>query len=138
MAKIKTDYFKVTVFESYTKEVFVEATSEQEAKDIVSGMEVDIRPEHYLEDSFDMIDIVKASKAEFNDYQANEKIAPSISRDQFMAFFRGSVSLEKLSVADRKEVFSTILLGSSDITKALLDSVISDYCVENLQVTELK
>ncbi|MCA6368239.1 MAG: hypothetical protein IM618_14445 [Cytophagales bacterium] len=138
MAKIKTDYFKVTVFESYTKEVFVEATSEQEAKDIVSGMEVDIRPEHYLEDSFDMIDIVKASKAEFNDYQANEKIAPSISRDQFMAFFRSSESLEKLSVADRKEVFSTILLGSSDITKALLDSVISDYCVENLQVTELK
>jgi hypothetical protein len=138
MAKIKTDYFKVTVFESYTKEVFVEATSEQEAKDIVSGMEVDIRPEHYLEDSFDMIDIVKASKAEFNDYQANEKISPSISRDQFMAFFRSSESLEKLSVADRKEVFSTILLGSSDITKALLDSVISDYCVENLQVTELK
>jgi hypothetical protein len=138
MAKIKTDYFKVTVFESYTKEVFVEASSGQEAKDIVSGMEVHIRPEHYLEDSFDMIDTVKATNAEFNEYQANEKIVPSISRDQFMDFFRNNDSVNTLSVSDRKEVFSTILLGSSDITKKLLDSILNDYCVENIQVTETK
>lgn len=138
MAKIKTNYFKVTVFESYTKQVFVEATSEKDARDIVSGMEVDIRPEHYLNDSFDMIETESATKSEFNEYQANEKIVPSISRDQFMAFFRSNDSVNTLSVADRKEVFSTILLGGSDITKQLLDSVINDYCVENLQVTETK
>ena len=85
-----------------------------------------------------MIDTESATKSEFNEYQANEKIVSSISRDQFMAFFRSNESVNTLSVADRKEVFSTILLGGSDITKQLLDSVINDYCVENLQVTETK
>jgi len=59
-----------------------------------------------------------------------------MTRDDFMAFFRNEECLNALSVADRKEVFSFILLGSSDFTKKLLDDILSDYCVENLEVVE--
>lgn len=55
---------------------------------------------------------------------------------QFMAFFRDTQQLNKLSVDDRLEVFSTILAGSSDVTKQLLDEVLSDYCVFHLEVVE--
>jgi hypothetical protein len=53
-----------------------------------------------------------------------------------MASFRDEECLNTLSVADRKEVFSYILLGSSDFTKKLLDDILSDYCVEHLEVEE--
>ena len=59
------------------------------------------------------------------------------SRDEFMAFFRDNESLNTLSPDDRIEIFSTILLGSSDFKKPLLDEIFSDYCVENLEVVEV-
>jgi hypothetical protein len=60
-----------------------------------------------------------------------------MSRDDFMEFFRDDDLLNQLSVDDRIEVFSTILLGSTDITKSLLDRLLIDYCVSNLEIVEI-
>jgi len=62
----------------------------------------------------------------------------SITRDEFMAFFRDDDKLNTLSVDDRIEVFSTILLGSSDFTKELLDSILCDYNVTYIEVIEVR
>ena len=35
------------------------------------------------------------------------------------------------------EVFSTILLGGSDLTKELLNEILKDYAVSNLEVVEV-
>jgi hypothetical protein len=59
-----------------------------------------------------------------------------MTRDDFMAFFRDDDCLNTLSVADRIEVFSQILLGSSDFTKKLLNDVLSDYCTDHLEVED--
>ena len=61
-----------------------------------------------------------------------------ITRDDFMAFFRDDDKLNTLSVDDRIEVFSTILLGSSDFKKELLDSILYDYNVTDIEVIEVK
>ena len=55
-----------------------------------------------------------------------------------MAFFRNDDNLNELSVDDRIEIFKYILQGSSDITKELIDSVLSDYSVSNLEVIEIE
>ncbi len=60
-----------------------------------------------------------------------------LSRAEFMEFFRDDEKLNELTVDDRIEVFSEVLVGSSDITKELLDKVISDYGVSNLVVVDL-
>lgn len=60
-----------------------------------------------------------------------------ITRDDFMKFFRNNDKLNTLSVDDRIEVFSTILLGSSDFKKKLFDDVFSDYGITNLEVIEV-
>jgi hypothetical protein len=62
----------------------------------------------------------------------------TISRDDFMMYFRNTEKLNELSVDYRIEIFSTILLGSSDFKKKLLDEIFSDYCVTNLEVIEIK
>jgi hypothetical protein len=59
-----------------------------------------------------------------------------ISRDQFMRFFRDNEKLNQLSVDDRIEIFSTILLGNSDFKKKLFDEIFSDYSVTHLEVIE--
>lgn len=64
------------------------------------------------------------------------KKSKSITREDFMRFFRDDEKLDELTVEDRIEVFRTILLGSSDITKELLDEILSDYSVTNLGVIE--
>ncbi len=61
----------------------------------------------------------------------------TITRNQFMAFFRDDEKLNELSVDDRIEIFSTILSGSSDFKKELLDNILSDYCVGELEVREV-
>jgi hypothetical protein len=58
------------------------------------------------------------------------------TRDDFMEFFRDDEMLNLLSVDDRIEIFSYILLGSSDFTKKLFDDIFSDYCVSHLEVIE--
>jgi hypothetical protein len=59
-----------------------------------------------------------------------------ITRHDFMTFFRDDDKLCELSTDDRIEVFRTILTGSSDITKELLNDLLADYCVGHLQVVE--
>jgi len=59
-----------------------------------------------------------------------------ISREDFMKFFRDDEKLNALTVDDRIEVFRTILFGSSDLTKKLLDDILSDYSVSNLEIIE--
>lgn len=61
-----------------------------------------------------------------------------ITRNDFMQFFRDTEKLNLLSVEDRIEVFSTILLGSSDFKKNLLEEIFIDYGVNNLQLIEIK
>lgn len=61
-----------------------------------------------------------------------------IDREQFMEFFRDDEKLNELTADDRVEIFRYILLGSSDFTKELLDEILSDYCVENLEVIEIR
>ncbi|MBP6424701.1 MAG: hypothetical protein KA278_03165 [Flavobacterium sp.] len=57
-----------------------------------------------------------------------------ISRENFMKFFRDTEKLNKLSPDDRVEIFRTILLGSSDFSKDLLNEILGDYCIDNLEV----
>ena len=61
-----------------------------------------------------------------------------IGRTEFMQFFRDDEKLNELTPDDRDEVFRTILLGSCDITKELLDDIISDYSVGNLEVIKVE
>ena len=58
-------------------------------------------------------------------------------REDFMSFFRNDDKLSELSADDRIEVFMTILTGSSDLTKELLEDVLGDYGVGYLQVVEV-
>ena len=60
-----------------------------------------------------------------------------ITREAFMQFFRDDEKVNELTPDDRDEVFRTILLGSCDITKELLEDIISDYSVENLAVIKV-
>lgn len=61
----------------------------------------------------------------------------TISREDFMNFFRDSEKLNELTPDDRIEIFRTILLGSSDLTRDLLNEILNDYSVENIEVIEL-
>lgn len=65
-------------------------------------------------------------------------IQKTISREDFMNYFRDNEKLNELSVDDRIEIFSTILLGSSDFKKKLFDQIFSDYSVSHLGVIETK
>lgn len=60
-----------------------------------------------------------------------------INREEFMQFFRDDEKLNELTPDDRDEIFRTILLGSCDITKELLEEIISDYSVSNLKVINI-
>lgn len=59
-----------------------------------------------------------------------------MSSDEFMEFFRDDEMLNMLSVDDRIEIFSSILLGNLDFTKQLFDTLFSDYEVSHLEVIE--
>ena len=58
----------------------------------------------------------------------------SVTREDFMTFFRDDEKLNLLTPDDRAEVFSQILLGDSDFTKEFLDKVLSDYSVSHLRI----
>jgi hypothetical protein len=58
------------------------------------------------------------------------------TREDFMEFFRNDEMLNMLSIDDRIEIFSSILLGNLDFTKQLFDTIFSDYEVSHLEVIE--
>ena len=62
----------------------------------------------------------------------------NINREDFMNFFPDNEKLNTLSSDDRVEIFLQILQGSSDITKELLNELISDYNVHNLKISQIK
>ena len=59
-----------------------------------------------------------------------------LTREDFMKFFRDNDKLNELTVDDRIEIFRTILIGSSDLTKDLLNEILDDYSVDNFEVIE--
>ena len=59
-----------------------------------------------------------------------------LTREDFMKFFRDNDKLNELTVDDRIEIFRTILIGNSDLTKDLLNEILGDYSVDNLEVIE--
>jgi hypothetical protein len=60
-----------------------------------------------------------------------------ISREDFINFFRDDEKLNQLTVDDRIEIFRTTLVGSSDLTKDLLNEILEDYSVSNLKIIEI-
>lgn len=60
-----------------------------------------------------------------------------ISKEDFMHFFRDTEKLNELTPDDRIEIFRTILLGSSDFSKDLIDEILVDYAVDHLEVVEI-
>jgi hypothetical protein len=71
-------------------------------------------------------------KSKLNGYQMK---AP-ISREDFMTFFRDDEKLNELTVDDRIEIFRTVLVGNSDLTKDLLNDILADYSVSKLEVID--
>ena len=61
-----------------------------------------------------------------------------LKSEDFMIFFRDDEKLNELTAEDRVEVFRTILVGSSDLTKELFDEILSDYNVDHLEILEIK
>jgi hypothetical protein len=59
-----------------------------------------------------------------------------ISREDFMTFFRDDEKLNELTVDDRIEIFRTVLVGNSDLTKDLLNDILADYSVSKLEVID--
>lgn len=57
-----------------------------------------------------------------------------MNRQKFMEYFRSQKFDEQITVDDRIEIFSQCLMGSSDITKELLEQLFQDYSVENLKI----
>ncbi|MDD8019126.1 MAG: hypothetical protein PHP42_12185 [Bacteroidota bacterium] len=64
------------------------------------------------------------------------KNASNMTREDFMEFFRDDDKLQTLTADDRIEIFSQILLGQSDFTKELLESIFQDYDVTEIAVVE--
>lgn len=59
-----------------------------------------------------------------------------ITREDFMNFFRDDEKLCELTVDDRLEIFRYVLIGSSDLTKELLDEMLSDYSCSHLEIID--
>lgn len=58
-------------------------------------------------------------------------------RDIFLDLWRDSGALkEQLTADDHAELFATSCLGASDLTKDTLDSICSDYSVDNLLIID--
>lgn len=59
-----------------------------------------------------------------------------LERTDFMSWYRSESMTDLLTPSDRGEIFSSVLLGGSDISKELLDGLLMDYEVSHLVVTE--
>jgi hypothetical protein len=70
--------------------------------------------------------------------KANESTSPAdntITRQQFMDFFRSDEGYEALSADDGLELFGSALKGGSDITVELLQSLCGDYSVQDIEIS---
>lgn len=64
----------------------------------------------------------------------NQKCSYLVKLNFTLCIFRDVEKLNELTADDRIEIFRTILVGSSDFTKELLEDVLSDYSVLDLKV----
>lgn len=62
----------------------------------------------------------------------------TMTRTDFLSFFREDEKIIELTADDRLEIFRTIMLGSSDFTKKLLNEILSDYNVDHLEIIEVE
>lgn len=62
----------------------------------------------------------------------------TMTRTDFLNFFREDEKIIELTADDRLEIFRTIMLGSSDFTKKLLNEILSDYNVDHLEIIEVE
>ena len=69
--------------------------------------------------------------------QHKMKSYQKLTREDFMKFFRDNEKLNELSVDDRIEIFRTILIGSSDLTKDLLNEILAKNTGQSLSKVEL-
>lgn len=139
------------------KDDFFEAAEEQEEVEITRNRLVYELTENEVEnmsskDIFRMIYDLNDEKSnadlleEYNETHSNQvatisdsfdidkkRIDEDNARDVFMQIFRSEL-LNTLSVDDRHEVFSQIMLGSSDITAELLTDLILDYSVDDIAI----
>jgi len=60
-----------------------------------------------------------------------------ITRADFIEFFRDEERLNELTVADRVEIFRTVLTANLDVSKDLLNEILKNHTVCNLDVVEL-
>jgi len=65
-------------------------------------------------------------------------MADITTRSDFMEFFRNDDKLNLLTVDDRLEIFSQIIVGQSDFTVELFENLLSDYDISHLKVMEAK
>jgi len=66
--------------------------------------------------------------------KAKEK---EITKHQFMKFFRDNDCLAELTIDERKELFKYSLAGSMDLTKELINDVLSDYGIDSIKVVDV-
>lgn len=78
----------------------------------------------------------KKKTIKYSNYKKEHNLE-KITREDFMNFFRDDQKLNELTNDDRVEVFSTILSGSSNFSKDFLNEILSDYCVDSLEVIEV-
>jgi hypothetical protein len=60
------------------------------------------------------------------------------TREDFMKFYRDDEKLNLLTVDDRIEIFSQILLGQSDFTLELFEDLFSNYDIAHMKIIEVK
>lgn len=60
-----------------------------------------------------------------------------MNKEEFMLFFRDLNCLNELSADDRIEIFSTVLPGSMDMSKKLLEKLLKDYDISDLGIISL-
>lgn len=68
----------------------------------------------------------------------NRNTEKCFDRNDFMEYFRSDACSEELSTDDKLEVFLNVLPGQSDITKELLEQLLSEYSVDGLDITETR
>jgi hypothetical protein len=87
----------------------------------------------------DWVNFLNTSQSYYvvNTLKNTKPVTELITKQQFMEFFRSEEGYNQLTPDDAVEIFSSVLKGSSDITKELLDSVLEEYGVENLKIVEL-
>jgi hypothetical protein len=104
---------------------------------VISANSTSDRPGRLLRDPY----LSPTQQLMDNNHQSNAQFDTTqpelITRDQFMAFFRSDTFYEQVSDDDCREVFATVLKGSSDFTAEFLNDILADYSVGDIIALQL-